>query len=111
MKRVRFALMSTALFNLCSIAFAVDEVVSQTGTRGDGDKKATQSAAISGETGSIESDIAAIEQLLKAGRVSQPYMEKVASQRLADWKITAEKGLPAGQFLYGRSASIGVGRS
>ena len=47
----------------------------------------------------IDSDIAAIERLVKVGKGSRPYVESAASRRLVDWKCAAEKGLPTVSFM------------
>ena len=57
----------------------------------------------------IDSDIAAIERLVKVGKGSRPYVESAASRRLVDWKRAAKKVLPTGQFLYGRALELGAG--
>jgi TPR repeat protein len=57
----------------------------------------------------VDSDVAAIERELRAGKGSQEYVEKVAGRRIATWKRAAEGGSPGGQFLYGRALELGAG--
>jgi TPR repeat protein len=57
----------------------------------------------------IDKEIGIIEQSLRAGKGSKAYIESVGALRAGAWKQAAEKGTPAGQFLYGRALELGAG--
>jgi TPR repeat protein/serine/threonine protein kinase len=57
----------------------------------------------------IAEDVAAVEQLLRAGKPSKGYVEKVGPGRIPIWRAAAERGSPDAQWLLSRCYQEGAG--
>jgi TPR repeat protein len=57
----------------------------------------------------IQSDLDALDRLLKEGRRSAEYIQQAFPNRLEIWRRAAEAGLAGGQYLLGRCYAEGCG--